>query len=110
MEWIMTYLSFDLEYLIRMVIAAICGGIIGYENMPTDMSTMPAMQITGLDAESTIAQRYDGSWLTSAQVLEMIESGKLVEYYNNQQVNFGDAAGPLKADEFVLVDLMTGAK
>ena len=66
--------------------------------------------ITGLDVESTIAQRYDGSWLTSAQVLEMIESGKLVEYYNNQQVNFGDAAGPLKADEFVLVDLMVNAK
>ena len=66
--------------------------------------------ITGLDAESTIAQRYDGSWLNSTQVLEMIESGKLVEYYNNQQVNFGDAAGPLKADEFVLVDLMVNAK
>ena len=67
-------------------------------------------KITGLDVESTIAQRYDGSWLNSAQVLEMIESGKLVEYYNNQQVNFGDAAGPLKADEFVLVDLMVNAK
>ena len=67
-------------------------------------------KITGLDAESTIAQRYDGSWLNSAQVLEMIESGKLVEYYNNQQVNFGDAAGPLKADEYVLVDLMVNAK
>jgi len=66
--------------------------------------------ITGLDVESTIAQRYDGSWLTSAQVLEMIDSGKLVDYYNAQQTNFGDAAGPLKADEFVLVDLMTGAK
>ena len=67
-------------------------------------------KITGLDAESTIAQRYDGSWLNSAQVLEMIESGKLVEYYNNQQVNFGDAAGPLKAEELVLVDLMVNAK
>ena len=67
-------------------------------------------KITGLDAETTIAQRYDGSWLNSTQVLEMIESGKLDEYYNNQQVNFGDAAGPLKADEFVLVDLMTSAK
>ncbi|MEE1036779.1 MAG: ABC transporter substrate-binding protein [Oscillospiraceae bacterium] len=66
--------------------------------------------ITGLDVESTVAQRYDGSWLNSTQVLEMIESGKLVEYYNNQQVNFGDAAGPLKADEFVLVDLMINAK
>ena len=67
-------------------------------------------KITGLDVDSTIAQRYDGSWMNKAQVLEMIESGKLVEYYNNQQVNFGDAAGPLKADEFVLVDLMTSAK
>ena len=67
-------------------------------------------KITGLDAETTIAQRYDGSWLNSAQVLEMIESGKLVEYYNNQQVNFGDAAGPLKADEFVLIDLMVNAQ
>ena len=67
-------------------------------------------KITGLDVESTIDQRYDGSWLNSAQVLEMIESGKLVEYYNNQQVNFGDAAGPLKAEEFVLVDLMVNAK
>ena len=66
--------------------------------------------ITGLDVESTVAQRYDGSWLNSTQVLEMIESGKLVEYYNNQQVNFGDAAGPLKAEEFVLVDLMVNAK
>ena len=66
--------------------------------------------ITGLDVESTVAQRYDGSWLNSTQVLEMIESGKLVEYYNNQQINFGDAAGPLKADEFVLVDLMINAK
>jgi hypothetical protein len=66
--------------------------------------------ITGLDAESTIAQRYDGSWLNSAQVLEMIDSGKLVAYYNAQQTNFGDAAGPLKADEFVLVNLMKSAK
>ena len=66
--------------------------------------------ITGLDVESTIAQRYDGSWLNSAQVLEMIDSGKLVEYYDAQQTNFGDAAGPLKAAEFVLVDLMVNAK
>ncbi|MBR6542359.1 MAG: MgtC/SapB family protein [Anaerotignum sp.] len=27
----MTYLSYDLEYLLRMVIAAVCGGIVGYE-------------------------------------------------------------------------------
>ena len=66
--------------------------------------------ITGLDVESTVAQRYDGSWLNSTQVLEMIESGKLVEYYNAQQTNFGDAAGPMKAEEFVLVDMMTKAK
>ena len=40
----------------------------------------------------------------------MIDSGKMAEYYNNQQTNFGDAAGPLKADEFVLFDLMVNAK
>ena len=66
--------------------------------------------ITGLDVESTIAQRYDGSWLNSTQVLDMIASGKLLEYYDAQQTNFGDAAGPMKAAEFVLVDLMTSAK
>ena len=73
-------------------------------------ATVLVPAITGLDVASTIAQRYDGSWLTSAQVLEMIDSGKLVDYYNAQQTNFGDAAGPLKADEFVLVDLMINAK
>ena len=31
MEQILMYLSSDLEYLLRMVIAAVCGGIIGYE-------------------------------------------------------------------------------
>ena len=29
------------------------GGIIGYENMPTDMTSMPAMEVTGLDAEGS---------------------------------------------------------
>ena len=66
--------------------------------------------IVGSDAETVVKQRYDGSWMTSAQVMEMIESGKLVAYYNAQQTNFGDAAGPLKADEFVLVNLMKAAK
>ncbi len=31
MEQILTYLSYDMEYMLRMVIAAVCGGIIGYE-------------------------------------------------------------------------------
>ena len=66
--------------------------------------------IVGSDAETIVAQRYDGSWMTSTQVIEMINSGKLVAYYNAQQTNFGDAAGPMKAEEFVLVDLMTSAK
>ena len=66
--------------------------------------------IVGSDADTIVAQRYDGSWMTSAQVLDMINSGKLVAYYNAQQTNFGDAAGPMKADEFVLVDLMKSAK
>ena len=66
--------------------------------------------IVGSDAETIVAQRYDGSWMTSTQVIEMINSGKLVAYYNAQQTNFGDAAGPMKAEEFVLVDLMKAAK
>ena len=66
--------------------------------------------IVGSDAETIVAQRYDGSWMTSTQVIEMINSGKLVAYYNAQQTNFGDAAGPMKAEEFVLVDLMKSAK
>ena len=66
--------------------------------------------IVGSDAETIVAQRYDGSWMTSTQVIDMINSGKLVAYYNAQQTNFGDAAGPMKAEEFVLVDLMKSAK
>ena len=31
MEQILSYFLYDLEYLLRMVIAALCGGIIGYE-------------------------------------------------------------------------------
>ena len=31
MEQILAYLVYDFEYLLRMVIAALCGGIIGYE-------------------------------------------------------------------------------
>lgn len=31
MEQIMMYLSYEMEYMLRMVLAAVCGGIIGYE-------------------------------------------------------------------------------
>ena len=31
MEQILSYFIYDLEYLLRMIIAAICGGIVGYE-------------------------------------------------------------------------------
>ena len=31
MEQMLNYLSYDLEYVLRMVIAALCGGVIGYE-------------------------------------------------------------------------------
>ena len=71
-------------------------------------------KITGLDAESTIAQRYDGSWMTSAQVLEVLNSGALVQYYADQQATF-IANGAVEADsalapaDFVLTDLMLEA-
>ena len=72
-------------------------------------------QIVGSDAETIVEQRYDGSWKTSAEVLEMIESGALVAYYKAQQTNFinggsVDAATALSPEEFVLVDLMKSAK
>ena len=71
-------------------------------------------KITGLDVESTIAQRYDGSWLTSAQVLEMLGNGELETLYANQQATFIangalEAEGNLTPAEFVLSDLMVEA-
>ena len=71
-------------------------------------------KVVASDAETVIAQRYDGSWLTSAQVLEMLANGELETLYANQQATFIangalEAEGNLTVAEFVLSDLMVEA-
>jgi NitT/TauT family transport system substrate-binding protein len=66
------------------------------------------------DAETVIAQRYDGSWLTSDAMMELLDSGKLVQIYADQQANFIaggklEATGNLDASEFVLTGVMEAA-
>ena len=71
-------------------------------------------KVVSSDAETVIAQRYDGSWLTSAQVLDMLNSGELETLYANQQATFIangalEAEGNLTPAEFVLSNLMVEA-
>ena len=66
------------------------------------------------DAETVLAQRYDGSWMTSAQVLEVLNSGALVQYYADQQATFiangaVDGETALAPADFVLTDIMLEA-
>jgi hypothetical protein len=66
-------------------------------------------KVVASDAETVIAQRYDGSWLTSAQVLDMLANGELETLYANQQATFIangalEAEGNLTPAEFVLSD------
>ena len=67
------------------------------------------------DAETVIGQRYDGSWMTSAQVLEMLGNGEVVRVYGDQQATFiangaVDPAGTvLDPADFVLTGIMTEA-
>ena len=71
-------------------------------------------KVIASDAETVIAQRYDGSWMTSAQVLDVLASGELVQYYADQQATF-IAAGVVEADtalapaDFVLTGVMEEA-
>ena len=66
------------------------------------------------DADTVIGQRYDGSWKTSAEILEMVESGEIVRIYADQQATFiengaVDASTALAPEAFVLTDLMLAA-
>lgn len=66
------------------------------------------------DADTVIGQRYDGSWKTSAEVLEMVKSGEIVRIYADQQATFiengaVDASTALAPEDFVLTDLMLAA-
>ena len=71
-------------------------------------------KVIASDAETVIGQRYDGSWLSSAEMMEMLESGKLVQIYEDQKANFIaggslEEAGTLPASDFVLTAVMEAA-
>ena len=66
------------------------------------------------DAATVIEQRYTGSWITSAQVLEAVENGEALRIYGDQQDTFIangalEAEGNLTPEEFVLTDIMVEA-
>lgn len=66
------------------------------------------------DAETVIAQRYDGSWKTSAEIVEMLNNGEVIRVYADQQATFiakevVDADTALAPEDFVLTDLMLEA-
>ena len=66
------------------------------------------------DAATVIEQRYTGSWMTSAQVLEAVENGEALRIYGDQQATFIangalEAEGNLTPEEFVLTDIMVEA-
>ncbi len=71
--------------------------------------------ITASDVETVIGQRYDGSWMTSAQMKEMLENGGLVKVYADQRANFikseaiTEAQATHTAEQFILSDLMKQA-
>lgn len=70
--------------------------------------------IIASDAETVIGQRYDGSWKTSAEIVEMLNSGAVVKAYGDQQATFiangaVEAAGALAPEDFVRTDLMLAA-
>ena len=66
------------------------------------------------DAETVIGQRYDGSWKTSAEIVDMLKSGEVVRIYGDQQATFiangaVDATTALAPETFVLTGLMQAA-
>lgn len=71
-------------------------------------------KVIASDAETVIGQRYDGSWKTSAEIIDMLTSGEILRIYGDQQATFiangaVDAATALKPAEFVRTDLMQAA-
>ena len=71
-------------------------------------------KVTASDAATVIGQRYDGSWKTSAEIIDMLNSGEVVRIYGDQQATFiangaVDAATALSPADFVLTDLMLAA-
>ena len=71
------------------------GGIVGYENMPTDMSTMPAMTVTGTDAEGNEATAIAGD-----MPIYMDVSEQLIMWDVAASEDIAEISGWNLADEF----------
>ena len=71
-------------------------------------------KIIAKDASAVLEERYTGSWMTSAQLKEMLESGAVEKVYADQQATFIaggalEAEGNLAPADFVLIQLMKDA-
>ena len=66
----------------------------------------------GLDVETVYSQRGDAEWLTTAEMIEMINSGKMEALYKSQQNGFiasGAVEGEVPVANYVMFDLMKKA-
>ncbi|WP_313893229.1 ABC transporter substrate-binding protein [Psychrobacillus sp.] len=67
-----------------------------------------------VDPDSVLQQTGDGDWITTKQLMTLIEDGTLEGYYKKQQENFVDAGRLTKeemrpVEEYVLFDVMKNA-
>lgn len=70
--------------------------------------------VMSTDTETVIGERYTGTWMTSAEVIDMLNSGEVLRIYGDQQATFIangtlEAEGNLTPEEFVLTDVMLEA-
>ena len=71
--------------------------------------------IIASDEATVLEQRYDGSWMTSAQMQEMLNNGGMVKVYADQRANFISSGAITEeqathtAEQFILTDLMNQA-
>lgn len=67
-----------------------------------------------VDPASVLEQTGDGDWVTTEELIAMIEDGTIEAYYDQQQKNFVEAGQLTEEDlrpvsEYVLFDIMTSA-
>lgn len=71
-------------------------------------------KIIAKDAAAVLEERYTGSWMSSTQLKEMLESGTVAKVYADQQATFIangalEATGNLTPEQFVLLQIMKDA-
>src|SRR5699024_2991051 len=69
---------------------------------------------TAVGEDSVLEQTEDGEWVTSDEMINMIDDGTLKEYYQTQQENFIEAGqldeeDETAVDDYVMFDLMKDA-